>query len=76
MIFAHFGYAIPSLVEKKCIRHGNIPAVMPEEVNGANFEPGWQPKDFNSNVAINIFKNEWLKKDGVKLKKLMRKVWS
>ncbi len=27
----HTGYS-PSLIEQKCIRHGNIPAVTPEEV--------------------------------------------
>ena len=74
-IFAHFGYATQSLIEKKCIRHGNIPAVTKEEVDGANYEPGWQPENFNSEAAVNSFKNEWLKKDEVKLKKLSRKIW-
>lgn len=75
-IFAHFGYATPSLIEKKCIRHGNIPAVTQEEVDGANFEPGWQPEKFNSEAAVNEFKKVWLKKDGVQLKKLSRRIWS
>ena len=75
-IFAHFGYATPKLADKKCIRHGSIPAVTEEEINGVNYLPGWEPDDFNSKIAVNIFKNEWLNRNKVKLKKLERKIWS
>jgi len=74
-VLAHFGYATPTLIEKKCIRHGSIPAVTQEEIEGTNYEPDWKPEFFDKDAAIKTFRKEWLKKS-IELRKLTRKIWS
>jgi len=74
-IFAHFGYATPSLIKKKCERHGNIPPVTKEELEGTDYGLDYNPENWNPTEAIKAFEKEWLQVDNVDLKELNRKIW-
>jgi len=77
-VIAHFGYATPALVSKKCERHGSIVQPRKEEIEDrVNHPPGWVPEGekLNFDAAVNMFKGEWMNKENVKLIEIKRKIW-
>jgi glycosyltransferase involved in cell wall biosynthesis len=75
--FCHFGYAVPSLIEKKCIRHGNIPALTHEETHeGIIYPPDYHPEGFTPEINIETFKKSWMNQEGMQLMKFPRTIWS
>jgi len=76
LIFAHFGYSTPQMVEKKCIRHGNIPPLTDEErTKEIIYPPDYKPEGFTPHINVNTFKQAWMNKENVQLKKMTRQIW-